>query len=396
MSGVSRESSALMKLKSKAVDIIEEKQLEDLLNSGKKLRIKIGIDPTAPLVHIGHLVLILKIREFQELGHQAYVIVGDFTAKVGDPSGRSSLRPRLSDEEIEKNTKIIMEKFLRFLDKNRTQIYFNSDWLSNINLSQIIDLSSKVTVSQILGRDDFRKRQEEGKPLYVHEFLYPLLQAYDSVVITADIELGGTDQLFNLLLGREMMKSFGLPPQVCITLPLLEGLDGKLKMSKSYGNYISVDDKAEDIYGKIMGIPDELITKYAKLLCNFEEKEIEELKKIHPFEAKSEVALRITELLKGKEEAEKARQWFNKVIRMRGTPDEIPEFEVSYGTILQKVLKELGVVKSVSEATRLTESGGIYINGEQVKEKLYQLKKGEYVVRVGKTKFIKLRVKEDS
>ncbi len=396
MSGVSRESSALMKLKSKAVDIIEEKQLEDLLNSGKKLRIKIGIDPTAPLVHIGHLVLILKIREFQELGHQAYVIVGDFTAKVGDPSGRSSLRPRLSDEEIEENTKIIMEKFLRFLDKNRTQIYFNSDWLSNINLSQIIDLSSKVTVSQILGRDDFRKRQEEGKPLYVHEFLYPLLQAYDSVVIKADIELGGTDQLFNLLLGREMMKSFGLPPQVCITLPLLEGLDGKLKMSKSYGNYISVDDKAEDIYGKIMGIPDELITKYAKLLCNFEEKEIEELKKIHPFEAKSEVALRITELLKGKEEAEKAHQWFNKVIRMRGTPDEIPEFEVSYGTILQKVLKELGVVKSVSEATRLTESGGIYINGEQVKEKLYQLKKGEYVVRVGKTKFIKLRVKEDS
>lgn len=387
--------STAQKIKRKTVNIIEEDQLEDLLSSKRKLRIKIGIDPTAPLVHLGHLVLLLKIREFQELGHQACIIVGDFTAKVGDPSGRSSLRPKLTDEEVKGNAKIIIEKFVRFLDKDKTQIYFNSDWLSPMTLQQILDLSSRVTVSQILGRDDFRKRQEEGKPLYVHESLYPLLQAYDSVVIRADIELGGTDQLFNLLLGREIMRDFGLPPQVCITLPLLEGLDGKLKMSKSYENYVSVDEEAEDIYGKIMGIPDKITLKYAELLCNFEESELEELKRIHPFEAKSKVAFRITEILKGKDEAEKARQWFNKVIRMRNVPDEMPEFEVSQGTILQKILKELGVVKSVSEATRLTESGGIYINGEQIKEKLYQLKKGEHIVRVGKTKFIRLKVKEN-
>ncbi|MFZ8802926.1 MAG: tyrosine--tRNA ligase, partial [Candidatus Calescibacterium sp.] len=366
---------------------------DQLLKSGKTLRIKLGIDPTASLIHLGHLVLIFKLREFQEIGHEVCLIIGDFTAQIGDPSGRTSLRPKLSEHEVKENAKEILRKVKRFLIEERTRVYFNSEWFKSIGTTKLFELFSKGTVAQIIAREDFKKRMQEKSPIFVHEFLYPFLQAYDSVVVRADIELGGSDQLFNLLFAREIMKEYGLPPEVCITTPILEGTDGKLKMSKSYGNYITPDEAPEDIYGKLMGVDDELIFKYAELLGGYENNELDELKKIHRFEAKTQIAFKITARLKGEKEALRAKEWFNKVIREKEIPEEIPQIYAKEGEILQKVLKEAGVVSSVSEATRLTESGGIYINGEKVKEKFFELKKGEYKIRVGKTRFLKLIVK---
>jgi tyrosyl-tRNA synthetase len=381
------------KIKRGLTSIIEEQDFDQLLKSGKTLRIKLGIDPTASLIHLGHLVLIFKLREFQEIGHEVCLIIGDFTAQIGDPSGRTSLRPKLSEHDVKENAKEILRKVKRFLIEERTRVYFNSEWFKSIGATKLFELFSKGTVAQIIAREDFKKRMHEKSPIFVHEFLYPFLQAYDSVVVRADIELGGSDQLFNLLFAREIMKEYGLPPEVCITTPILEGTDGKLKMSKSYHNYITPDEPAEDIYGKLMGVDDELIFKYAELLCGYENDELDELKKIHRFEAKTQIAFKITARLKGEKEALRAKEWFNKVIREKEIPEEIPQIYAKEGEILQKVLKEAGVVSSVSEATRLTESGGIYINGEKVKEKFFELKKGEYKIRVGKTKFLKLIVK---
>jgi len=381
------------KMKRGLTSIIEEQDFDQLLKSGKTLRIKLGIDPTASLIHLGHLVLIFKLREFQEIGHEVCLIIGDFTAQIGDPSGRTSLRPKLSEHEVKENAKEILRKVKRFLIEERTRVYFNSEWFKSIGTTKLFELFSKGTVAQIIAREDFKKRMQEKSPIFVHEFLYPFLQAYDSVVVRADIELGGSDQLFNLLFAREIMKEYGLPPEVCITTPILEGTDGKLKMSKSYGNYITPDEAPEDIYGKLMGVDDELIFKYAELLGGYENNELDELKKIHRFEAKTQIAFKITARLKGEKEALRAKEWFNKVIREKEIPEEIPQIYAKEGEILQKVLKEAGVVSSVSEATRLTESGGIYINGEKVKEKFFELKKGEYKIRVGKTRFLKLIVK---
>ena len=380
------------KIKRGLTSIIEERDFEQLLKSGKTLRIKLGIDPTASLIHLGHLVLIFKLREFQEIGHEVCLIIGDFTAQIGDPSGRTSLRPKLSEHEIRENAKEILIKVKRFLIEERTRVYFNSEWFKSIGTTKLFELFSKGTVAQIMAREDFKKRMQEKSPIFVHEFLYPFLQAYDSVVVRADIELGGSDQLFNLLFAREIMKEYGIPPEVCITTPILEGTDGKLKMSKSYGNYITPDELSEDIYGKLMGVDDELIFKYAELLGGYENNELDELKKIHGFEAKTQIAFKITARLKGEKEALRAQEWFNKVIRKKEMPEEIPQIHAREGEILQKVLKEAGVVNSVSEATRLTEAGGIYINGEKVKEKFFELKKGEYKIRIGKTKFVKIIV----
>ena len=387
------EEGSIKRIKRGLTHIIEEDEFDEVIKGKRKLRVKLGIDPTASLIHIGHLVLLFKLRDFQEAGHEVCLIMGDFTATIGDPSERMSARPKMSKEEVSRNAKVILEKCMRFLIKEKTRVYFNSTWLGSLTSYQLFELFSKGTVAKLLTRDDFKKRLEEGRALYVHEFLYPFLQAYDSVVVRADVELGGNDQLFNLMLGREIMRSFGLPPQICITTPLIEGLDGKLKMSKTYGNYISVDEKPEDVYGKLMGIPDELTPKYAELLCRFDEDELRKIKELHPFEAKSKVAFRITELLCGRKKAEEAKEWFDRVIRKREIPDISQEVEAKEGDILQKVLKSAGVVKSVSEAVRLTESGGLYINGERVQDRFFELKKGEYNVRVGKTKFIRIKVK---
>ncbi|MCS7213281.1 MAG: tyrosine--tRNA ligase [Candidatus Calescibacterium sp.] len=380
------------KIKNNLTNIVEEEELENLLRSGRKLRVKFGIDPTASLIHIGHLVILFKLKEFQELGHDVYLIIGDFTATIGDPSGRTTTRTKMSYEETKKNAQIILEKCMRFLIKEKTKVLFNSDWFSSMELSRFFELLSRATISQVISREDFKERFEKKMPIYTHEFLYPFLQAYDSVVVKADIEIGGNDQLFNLILGRDIMRSYNMPPQVCLTTPILEGLDGKLKMSKTYGNYISVDDEPEAIYGKLMGVSDELIVKYGKLLAGLEESEIEEMKKEHPFKMKEKISFKITEILKGKQMAEKAKEWFDKIIRSREIPEQIPEFRTKEGTILQKLIKEIGLVKSVSEAVRLTESGGIYIDGQPIKERMYELKKGQYNVRIGKIKFVKIIV----
>lgn len=380
------------RIKRNLTNIIDEKELDELLESGRKLRVKFGIDPTAPLIHIGHLVILRKLRDFQELGHEVCLVIGDFTATIGDPSGRTSTRPKMSYDEVLKNSHFILEKCMRFLDKERTKVFFNSEWFSSMELPRFFELLSRATVSQTISRDDFRERLEKKSPIYTHEFIYPFLQAYDSVVIRANIEIGGNDQLFNLLLGRDIMRCYGLPPQVCITTPILEGLDGKLKMSKSYNNYISVDDEPEGIYGKLMGVKDELIIKYGKLICGYDDDEIAEMQKLHPFKMKETIALRITEILRGKEMAERAKSWFDRIIRARETPENVPQFKAKKGTILQKFLKEIGYVKSVSEAIRLTDSGGLYVNGEPVKDRLYELKAGEYDVRVGKVKFLRIIV----
>jgi tyrosyl-tRNA synthetase len=384
--------NCLEKIKRGLISIVEEEEFGKLLKSGRTLRVKLGIDPTASLIHLGHLVLIFKLREFQEMGHEVCLIIGDFTAQIGDPSGRTTLRPKLSEEEVKENAEEILKKVMRFLIEERTRVYFNSEWFKSMSTTKLFELFSKATVAQIIAREDFKKRMQEKAPIFVHEFLYPFLQAYDSVVVKADIELGGSDQLFNLIFVRQIMKEYGLPPEVCITTPILEGTDGKLKMSKSYGNYITPDEPAEDIFGKLMGIDDMLIFKYAELLGGYEQKELEELKKIPRFEAKTQIAYKITARLKGEDEAMRAKDWFDKVIREREMPDEIPQIHAKEGGILQKVLKEAGIVSSVSEAMRLTESGGIYINGERIKEKFFELKKGEYKVRVGKTKFVRIIV----
>jgi tyrosyl-tRNA synthetase len=387
-----KKKNGLEKIKRGLISVVEEEELEKLLKSGRTLRVKLGIDPTASLIHLGHLVLIFKLREFQEMGHEVCLIIGDFTAQIGDPSGRTTLRPKLSEEEVKENAKEILKKVMRFLIEERTRVYFNSEWFKSMSTTELFELFSKATVAQIIAREDFKKRMQEKVPIFVHEFLYPFLQAYDSVVVKADIELGGSDQLFNLIFARQIMKEYGLPPEVCITTPILEGTDGKLKMSKSYGNYITPDEPAEDIFGKLMGIDDVLIFKYAELLGGYEQKELEELKKIPRFEAKNQIAYKITVRLKGEKEAMRAKDWFDKVIREREMPDKIPQIHAKEGSILQKVLKEAGIVSSVSEAMRLTESGGIYINGERIKEKFFELKKGEYKVRVGKTRFVKIVV----
>lgn len=382
----------LGKIKKNLTRVIEESEFDELIKSGRKLRIKFGIDPTASLIHIGHLVILFKLKEFQELGHDVCLVIGDFTATIGDPSGRSNARNMMSYDEARRNAQIILEKCFRFLIKERTRVFFNSDWFSSMSLPKFFELISKTTVSQIISREDFKERMENKVPIYNHEFLYPVLQAYDSVMIRADIELGGNDQLFNLSLGRDIMRDYGLKPQVCITTPILEGLDGKLKMSKTYNNYVSVDEEPESIYGKLMGVSDELIIKYGKLLANFEDEELEKMKKENAFRMKEKIVYTITEILKGKEMAEKAKDWFDKIIRLRETPENIPEFKAREGTILQKLIKELGFVKSVSEAIRLTESGGIYVNGTQIKERMYELKKGQYKIRIGKIKFLKIIV----
>lgn len=382
----------LEKIKRNLTRIIEERELDELIKSDKKLRIKFGIDPTASLIHIGHLVILFKLKEFQELGHDVCLVIGDFTATIGDPSGRNTTRPIMSYEETRKNAQIILEKCFRFLVREKTKIFFNSDWFSPMNLPKFFEIISRTTISQIISREDFKERMENKIPIYTHEFLYPVLQAYDSIIIKADIEIGGNDQLFNLVLGRDIMRSYGLKPQVCITTPILEGLDGKLKMSKSYNNYISVDEEPESIYGKLMGVSDDRIIKYGKILANFDDNQIDEMRKEHAFKMKEKIVYTITEILKSKEMAEKAKTWFDKIIRSREIPENISEFKTKEGTILQKFIKEIGFVKSVSEAIRLTESGGIYVNGEPIKERMYELKKGQYNVRIGKIKFLRIIV----
>lgn len=386
----------LQEVKRGCFKIVEEGELEDRLKKGK-LRVKFGIDPTSSMLHLGHLVLFLKARDFQKLGHKIILIIGDFTAMVGDPSGRTALRPALTREEVEKNAKAILSNIFRFIDREKCEVLRNSEWFSRMSLSEFFPLLSKVTVSRIISREEFKVRLSEGKPLFAHEFLYPVLQGYDSVVTKADVEIGGHDQLFNLIFARDIMRLYSLKPQVCLTVPLLEGTDGKLKMSKTYGNYIGLDETPEDVFGKLMGIPDTLISKYFVLVGGMQDEEAGKLEedleagRIHPFKAKQELAFKITSILHGEDEAKYAEEWFNRVIRERKLPDELPstEIDVENGW-LPKVLKEAGLTKSTSEALRLITHGGVFVDGLRITDKDFKLSPGTHHVRVGKTRFMRV------
>jgi tyrosyl-tRNA synthetase len=381
-------------IKEGTVEVIEEEELLRKLKEGRPLRVKAGFDPTAPDLHLGHVVLLQKMRQFQQLGHEVYFIIGDFTAMIGDPTGRSETRPPLTKEQVLENAKTYEHQVFKILDPEKTTIVFNSSWLETLGTKGVIELSAKYTVARMLEREDFSKRFKEGVPIYIHEFIYPLLQAYDSVAIKADVELGGTDQKFNLLIGRDIQREFGQEPQVCVTLPLLVGLDGKRKMSKSYGNYVGITEDPKTMFGKLMSISDELMWEYYLLLTDYSEEEIESIKREwHPMEAKKHLAQLIVSRFHSEEEARKAREWFESTYSKRQFPVDAPfvEIEEEEITALDLLLK-LGAVSSKNEGRRIIQGGGMKVNFEKVLDPYQRLNtQKELKVQVGKKKFYRVR-----
>jgi len=381
-------------IKRGVVEIIEEEELLKKLKEGRSLRIKAGFDPTAPDLHLGHTVLLQKLRQFQQLGHEVYFVIGDFTAMIGDPTGRSETRPPLSREEVLENAKTYEHQVFKILDPEKTNIVFNSTWLSGLGTEGIIKLAGKYTVARMLERDDFSKRFKEGIPIYIHEFIYPLLQGYDSVFLKADVELGGTDQKFNLLVGRDLQRAFGQEPQVCITLPLLVGLDGVRKMSKSYQNYVAIQEEPESMFGKIMSISDDLMWEYYTLLTDYTEEEIEDFKKnLHPMDAKKKLAHFIVERFHGKEQADKALEFFVKTFSEKEFPEDASIIEVPHGLKRRayELLFELGIESSKNSARRVVEGGGLRINGAKVEDPNQEIEiKGELRLQVGKKRFYRV------
>lgn len=384
-------------IKTNTVDFISEEELLAKLKKGKPLKVKLGVDPTAPDLHLGHTVVLHKLRQFQDLGHQVIFIIGDFTARIGDPSGQSETRPCLSEKEISTNAKILQKQIAKILNMEKVELFYNSKWLSKIfqakNLIEVTatlrNLFGLYTIQQLLQRDDFVKRQEAGKPITILEMMYPLFQAYDSVMVKADVEIGGTDQLFNLLLGRRMQRDFAQEPQVVLTLPLLEGTDGVRKMSKSYGNYIGINEPAREIYGKIMSISDELMYRWYPLLT---ECKLDEIKKLHPREAKTKLAHEITEQYYGDKIARKVGNEFNRVFAQKELPEKIEECVLPSGKIgIVDLVYQSGLEKSKNAIRRLIRQGGIKLNNLKIKsEKEEILLDRPYLLRVGKRKFKKI------
>ena len=385
--------------------IVPESALVEKLKRGTPLNIKLGVDPTAPDIHIGHAVPLRKLRQFQDLGHQVTLIIGDGTALIGDPSGRNSTRPQLTVEQIKHNAQTYVDQAFKVLDPEKTTLVYNSEWLMPLTLEDLLSLTSKFTVARILERDDFHNRYANNQPISVHEFLYPIMQAYDSVCIKADVELGGSDQLFNLLAGRELMEKMGMEPQVCLTLPLLEGTDGVQKMSKSYGNYIGVTDEPADMFGKVMSIPDEIMVKYYRLASTVPVDQIDEIERglaadeLHPNKVKRALARNLVEAYYDAQQAQAAEEQFDLVFKKHEIPDDIPEFAADLtpndeGKVyLAKLIADAGLAGSTGEARRLIDGGGVKINGESVAAKSYNvdpaLLEGA-ILQVGKRKFAKL------
>ncbi len=381
-------------LKENAVDLVSEEELYERLKEERPLRVKLGVDPSRPDLHLGHMVVLRKLRQFQDLGHHVILIIGDFTGMIGDPSGRNEMRPMLTEEEVRENAKSYAEQAFKVLDPEKTELRYNSEWLGKMKFADVIRLASKYTVARMLERDDFSRRFKEGIPISISEFLYPLAQAMDSVAINADVELGGTDQLFNLLVGRKIMEEYGLKPQIVMTMPIIEGTDGKQKMSKSLGNYIAFNDTPKDMFGKIMSIPDYLITKYMKLLTDVPREKIEEYerlmkeRKINPRDVKMELAHIITSHFYGKDVADREKEEFIKVFSKKELPDEIPEVKINDDEKLVDLLFRIGAASSKSEAKRLITQGGVKIDGERITDINSVAREG--ILRVGKRKFFKL------
>lgn len=383
-----------------------KRKVERSVATGKPLKIKLGLDPSAPDIHIGHTVVLHKLRQFQELGHRIQLIIGDFTGRIGDPTGKSETRKQLTEEQIQENAKTYAAQFSKILDMDKVEIHYNSEWLGKMNFTDVVGLASKVTVARMLERDDFEKRYRSNQPISIHEFFYPLMQGYDSVALASDVELGGTDQKFNLLMGRQLQKEFGLEQQCAITLPILEGLDGVQKMSKSLGNYIGISEAPNEIYGKSMSIPDELMVKYFELATSISLEELKAIKEgiengtLHPRDLKMRLARTFVEMYHGKGAADEAEQHFVTVFQQRALPTDIPEKTISSGLLedgklwIVKLIVELGLVPTNGEARRMIQQGAVKINEQKVDsvDEQITLENG-MIVQVGKRKFAKVLVK---
>jgi len=384
-----------------ADEILVEKELIAKLKEGRPLRIKAGFDPTAPDLHLGHTVLINKLRQFQDLGHEVLFLIGDFTGMIGDPTGKSATRPPLTQEDVEKNSETYQQQIFKILDKDKTKVVFNSEWMNKMNSADMIKLAAGSTVARMLERDDFSKRYKGGQSIAIHEFLYPLIQGYDSVAMQADVELGGTDQKFNLLMGRQLQEQHGQKPQCVLTMPILEGLDGVQKMSKSLNNYIGIADEPKDMFGKIMSISDDLMWRYFELLSFRPMSEIEGFKQEmetgkNPRDIKFLLAEEIIARFHSEEEATAAREGFIAQFAKNRIPDDIPELSFDApegGYPIANLLKDAGLCGSTSDAMRMIQQGAAKIDGEKVADKTVKIIKGtEAVFQVGKRKFAKLTI----
>jgi tyrosyl-tRNA synthetase len=386
-----------------AEEILVAAELRDKLQLGRPLRIKAGFDPTAPDLHLGHTVLINKMRQFQELGHEAIFLIGDFTGMIGDPSAKNATRPSLSPAEVEANAETYKEQIFKILDPDKTRVVFNSEWMGTMDAADLIRLASRSTVARMLERDDFSKRYAANKSIAIHEFLYPLVQGYDSVALEADVELGGTDQKFNLLMGRQLQQAFEQPPQIVLTMPLLEGLDGVNKMSKSLDNYVGITDAPEEMFGKLMSISDDLMWRYFELLSFRPLTEIEALQQRvesgeNPRDIKFELALELTDRFHDQKAAEKAKESFINRFRNNELPEDMPEVLLECGDTGQigigHVLQKAGLVASTSEAFRMIKQGAVRIDGERVADRDVELPAGViHVLQVGKRRFARVVLK---
>jgi tyrosyl-tRNA synthetase len=380
-----------------SVDLIERNDLKTKLSRGKPLTIKVGFDPTAPDIHLGHTVVIRKMRHFQQLGHRVIFLIGDFTGMIGDPTGKKATRPALTREEIEANAETYKKQVFKILDPEKTEIRFNREWLGALGSDGMVKLAAKYTLARILERDDFRKRFQAQQPIALHELLYPLAQGYDSVALKCDVEMGGTDQLFNLLVGRDLMREYGLEPQVVLTMPLLEGLDGIEKMSKSLGNYIGIDEEPSQIFGKIMSISDELMWKYYLLCTDLTPDQIAEKKaNSHPMDAKRELAKHIIRDFHDAEAAEAAESEFRRVFSERQAPTDIEETTLpasSEPQLLTKIITAAGLAESNKDAQRLIAQGGVLVDDAKVESTRHALDSTAgktYLLKVGKRRFAKI------
>lgn len=383
-------------------EIIPEDELKQKLynsiKNNKPLKIKLGLDPTAPDIHLGHTVVLNKLRQFQDLGHEVHLLIGDYTGRIGDPSGKSETRKPLTEEEVKVNAATYEEQIFKILDKEKTIIHFNSNWLMKLNLSDALNLASKYTVARMLERDDFHTRYKEGLPISILEFMYPLLQGYDSVELKADVEMGGTDQKFNLLVGRNLQKEYELEPQIALTMPILEGTDGIQKMSKSLGNYIGVDEEPYEMFGKTMSIPDELIIRYFELITTVSMEEIDKMKngmeegKLNPRDAKIRLAKEIITMYHNENDADNAEAKFKLVFSKGDIPDDVPIITIKEAEVwLPKFLAEQELVPSTSEGRRMLKQGAVKVNSNKYNEENIILE-DNMVIQVGKRKFIKIKL----
>ncbi|WP_409341114.1 tyrosine--tRNA ligase [Paenibacillus sp. MBLB4367] len=392
------------------VEIVPEDEFKqkiiDAVVTGKPLNVKLGLDPSAPDIHVGHTVVLHKLRQFQEMGHQVQLLIGDFTGRIGDPSGKSETRKQLTEEDVKRNAETYQKQIYKILDPDKTQLFYNSEWLSSLHFADVLELAGKMTVARMLERDDFAKRYTTGLPIHIHEFFYPLMQGYDSVALKSDIELGGTDQKFNLLMGRMLQREYGAPAQVAIMTPLIEGLDGVNKMSKSLGNYIGIDEEPNQIYGKAMSVPDELMVKYYELATDLPTEALKRLKEgladgsVHPRDAKMQLARTFVRMFHGEEAAEQAEAHFVTVFQQRALPAdiadaELPLTELENGKIrLVKLLVTLGLQSSNGEARRSIQGGAVKINEQKLLDPNGEVEVSEGdILQVGKRQFVKLVLK---